>query len=188
MYIIYNLYLRFTTGTMNELTITTVGLEDFFYGYRLSDGSVVNVRIMDTGGQERFNSINEKFYKQADCCLLVYDVTSEKSFERIKNYYIKTIKQNCSSISKVLLLGNKTDLKEQRKISPKEGADLAQKNGYYFMESSCVDNYNVSDAFTTLIEMINNELFKTDYKKNNIKLKSEKNDNNNKVKVKKKKC
>ena len=149
---------------MDMSTLLTVGLDDRFRGYRLSDGSIVKVRIMDTGGQERFNSIVEKYYRDADCCLLVYDITSEKSFEKIKNYYIEKIKENCKSIIKVLLLGNKTDLKEERKISQKDGADLAQKNGYYFMESSCKDNYNVSDAFTTLIEMTNNELLKTEIK------------------------
>ena len=171
---------------MTNFTMTTIGIDDYFNGYRLSDGSIVNVRIMDTGGQERFNAINEKFYKDADCCLLVYDITSETSFEKIKDYYIIKLKEKCKRLIKVLLLGNKTDLKNERKISPKEGADLAQKNGYYFMESSCLDNYNVSDAFTTLIEMTNNELIKTDINQN-LRLKIERNVNN-KRKVKKKKC
>ena len=161
---------------MNINSLLTAGLDDRFKGYRLSDGSVVKVRIMDTGGQERFNSIVEKYYRDADCCLLVYDITSEKSFEKIKNYYIEKIKENCKSIIKVLLLGNKTDLKEERKISQKDGADLAQKNGYYFMESSCKDNYNVSDAFTTLIEMTNNELLKTEIK-SSFKLKGKRKKN-----------
>ena len=151
---------------MIPFSMATVGIEDVFKGYRLSDGSVVNIRIMDTGGQENFDSINVKYYRDADCCLLVYDITSEKSFDKVKNYYIEKIKENCKTIIKVLLLGNKTDLKEERVISPKDGADLAQKNGYIFMESSCKDNYNVTDAFTTLIEMTNNELIKTDIKQN----------------------
>ena len=60
----------------------------------------------------------------------------------------------------MVLLGNKADLKDKRKVSDKEGADLALENEYTFMESSCVDNYNVLDAFTALIEMTNNELIK----------------------------
>ena len=149
---------------MIPFSMATVGIEDVFKGYRLSDGSVVNIRIMDTGGQENYDAINETYYRDADCCLLVYDITSEKSFDKVKNYYIEKIKENCKTIIKVLLLGNKTDLKEERVISPKDGADLAQKNGYIFMESSCKDNYNVTDAFTTLIEMTNNELLKTEIK------------------------
>ena len=117
---------------------------------------------MDTAGQERYNSISENYYKQADCCLLVYDITSRDSFNRIENYFVKKIKENCNKNLKVVLLGNKTDLKDRRKVKDIEGRDLALENGYIFMESSCKDNYNVSDAFTALVEMTNNE-----YKKKN---------------------
>ena len=112
---------------------------------------------MDTAGQERFNAISENYYKQANCCLLVYDITSRESFDKIKDYYAPKIKENCSNILKVVLLGNKADLENKRKVEDIEGRDLALENGYIFMESSCVDNHNVSDAFTALVEMTNNE-------------------------------
>ena len=64
---------------------------------------------------------------------------------------------NCKSDVKVILLGNKSDLEEQRTVSQEEGKNLANNNGYIFMESSCKDNYNVSDAFTALVEMTNRE-------------------------------
>ena len=41
---------------------------------------------MDTVGQEKYNALNENFYKQANCCLLVYDITNKESFNKIKNY------------------------------------------------------------------------------------------------------
>ena len=112
---------------------------------------------MDTAGQERYNSLNESYYKQADCCLLMYDITSRDSFEKIEDYYIGNIKSNCRKDIKVILLGNKTDLEEDRKVSQDEGKNLAKDNDYIFMESSCKDNYNVSDAFTALVEMTNRE-------------------------------
>ena len=145
------------------------------------------MRLLDTAGQELFNVINESYYRQADCCLLVYDITSRESFNRVKDYYIKKIKKDCKNILKVVLLGNKADLKDNRKVSDKEGADLALENEYTFMESSCVDNYNVLDAFTALIEMTNNEL-----KKNNdirsIKAKKISLSDDETVKEKKKCC
>ena len=124
---------------------------------------------MDTAGQERYNSLSENYYKQADCCLLVYDITSRDSFNRIENYFVPKIKENCNQILKVVLLGNKADLKDKRQVRDIEGANLAKKNRYIFMESSCADNYNVLDAFTTLVEMTNNELHKGN-KKDNITL------------------
>ena len=115
------------------------------------------MEILDTGGQERYNSIFQSYYKLADCCLLVYDITKKETFEKVKNYYIPNIKDKCKLGIKVILLGNKTDLKDERKVSDDDGKDLADENGYIFMESSCKDNYNVSDAFTALVEMTNRE-------------------------------
>ena len=154
--------------------ISTIGLDNSTQGFQLSDGSIYEVNIMDTGGQERFNCIIKNYYRLADCCLLVYDITSKRTFDKIDDYYIGQLNENTDSIKKVILLGNKTDLKDKRQISTEEGLKLAEKNGYIFMESSCVDNYNVSSAFETLIEMTNAEL-----KKGNC-LKIKKNDNNNK--------
>ena len=131
---------------------------------------------MDTVGQEKYNALNENFYKQANCCLLVYDITNKESFNKIKNYYVNKIKENCKSIVKVLLLGNKTDLNDKREVSDKDGHDLALKNNYIFMESSCKNNYNVSDAFTALVEMTNLDCTKE--KNNNISLNQNKEGNN----------
>ena len=125
--------------------------------FQLSDGAIINLRILDTVGQEQFNSLYENYYKQADCCLLVYDITSKESFNILKNYYIDKIKEKCNRDIKVILLGNKTDLEDKREVSQDEGKDLANEKGYIFMESSCKDNYNVSDAFSALVEMTNHE-------------------------------
>ena len=151
---------RFTKNKFDLEQTTSIGIDNEFLCVQLTDGSIIKLRIMDTAGQERFDSINEKFYKEADCCLLVYDITKKKSFKRIKNYYIKKIKENCKNIFKVVLLGNKTDKNDEREVSEKDGRDLALKNNYIFIESSCKDNYNVSDAFTALVEMTNNDMIK----------------------------
>ena len=128
--------------------------------YQLPDGSYVNCEIMDTGGQEEFDAQNRLYYKRADCCLLVYDITNPNSFKAIKNHYVKEIKDNCKENITVILLGNKTDLEKKRKITKKEGASLAEKNKYIFMETSCEQNFNVQDAFETLIIMTNTEMVK----------------------------
>ena len=88
----------------------------------------------------------------ANCCLLVYDITDEKTFKECE-YYSKEIKERCKKDIKVILLGNKTDLEDKRKISCEQGAGLALENNYLFMETSCLLNSNVSTAFETLIEI-----------------------------------
>lgn len=138
----------------------TLGVPHYFASYKLSDGSLVNVRIMDTAGMEHFRALNSSYYKSANCCLLVYDITDKASFEDLENYFNKNIKDFCIPNIPIIVLGNKTDLEEERKVSPIEGANFSLKYNYIFMETSCLKNENVSDAFETLIEITNREIMK----------------------------
>ena len=155
--------------------INTQGNPRYFKTYKLSDGSLVNACILDTAGQEKFKAITETYYKKADCCLLVYDITSRKSFDECKNYYLPNIRQKCKENIKIILLGNKTDLENKRDVKPEEGAYFANNNGFDFMETSCLQNKNVAGAFETLIELTNIEAQKNK-KEKNIELTNEKNE------------
>ena len=157
--------------------IPTIGIPHSFETYQLSDGSLVNVKILDTVGQEKFKSISERYYKEADGCLLVYDISKRSTFDEIKEYYKEKIKEKCKEDIKIILLGNKTDLEEKREVPSEEGAIFAAENGYMFMETSCLQNKYVADCFETLIEIIGRE----------AKEKNQTNDDEKKKKKKKKK-
>ena len=92
--------------------------------------------------------------------MLVYDITDSESFEKCKNYYKKQISNICKKDIKVILVGNKADLKKNRKVLSEEGAKFAKENNYYFKETSCENNFNVADAFETIIIMTNNDMIK----------------------------
>ena len=117
----------------------------------------MNVNILDTTGQEKFDALSESYYKKADCCLLVYDITNRASFDKCKNYYNPTLREKCKGEIKVILLGNKTDLEDLRQVPPEEGAGFALECNYIFIETSCLKNKNVANAFETLIEITNIE-------------------------------
>ena len=112
------------------------------------------MNIHDTSGMEKFRSLYTKYYNLADGVLLVYDISDRKSFEEIQNYFLKEIREKCKNDIKVILLGNKTDLEKDRKISLEEGANFAAVNGFMFMETSCLENKYVADSFETLIELL----------------------------------
>ena len=153
----------------------TIGTPNYFTSFKLSDGSLVNVHTYDTAGQENYKSLTENYYKKADCCLLVYDIANSESFKECKNYYNGCIKEKCKKNIKVMVLGNKTDLENERQVSSKEGADFAVENEYIFMETSCYKNTNVANAFETLIEITNIEAKKNGTNNNKgMKLKNEK--------------
>ena len=100
-------------------------------------------------------------YERADCCILVYDITNLKSFEVCKNFYKREISKTCKKGIKVILVGNKVDLENTRKVSKDKGAKFANENDYYFKETSCDNNLNVADAFETIIIMTNNDMIKS---------------------------
>ena len=135
--------------------LATIGLSEMYKTVQLSDGSLINCYIKDTAGQERFRSLNKLYYNDVDAVLLVYDITNKTSFESLRDYYIPKLKENCDEDVIVILLGNKTDLEEKRKVTYDEGINLALEEKYVFKESSCLKNKNVSGAFESLIEKWN---------------------------------
>ena len=161
---------------------STLGVPNYFNTFQLSDGPIVNVQILDTAGEEKFRAINSSYYKKSDCCLLVYDITRRDSFEELKDYFNEQIKEKCKKNIKVILLGNKTDLEDKRKIPSEEGASFALENDYIFMETSCLKNSHVADAFETLIELTYNEVSKDKNKNSLNNCILIKNDNKNKKK------
>ena len=111
--------------------------------------------------------MNVSYYNKADAILLVYDISNRKSFDKIKNYYCKKIKECCKKNNiPIILLGNKADL-PNREVQTEEGIALALQEKYKFKETSCVKNENVADAFEALIEMWNIENIKQMNKEKN---------------------
>ena len=90
--------------------MSTAGTPHFFHTFQLSDGSLVNVNIVDTAGQEQYKSINSQYYKKADGCLLVYDITKKQTFEEVKGYFYEQIQEKCKKDS------NKNKYRENFKI------------------------------------------------------------------------
>ena len=97
---------------------------------------------------------------------MVYDISDRKSFIECQEYYYPNIIDKCKENIKVIVLGNKSDLEMERKVKSEEGSTFASQNGYLFMETSCINNENVADAFSSLIELTNRETQKKIVKNN----------------------
>lgn len=143
--------------------------------YQLSDGSLVKCYLYDTNGQEKYDALSDNYYRKADGCILVYDITDKESFESIKNSYIPKIKEICKPNIQIVLIGNKLDLNYDREVSVDEGSKLAIEYKFNnFKETSCVDNINVINIFQSIIEITKFEMKKNNNKndkKENIKIK-----------------
>ena len=113
------------------------------------------MQIWDTAGPERFRNIISSFYRGTNGIIVFYDITDRYSFEYL-NIWIKEIEENGKKNACKLLVGNKCDLEEKRKVTFQEGKKFANKNEMLFIEASSKENINVEEAFYLLTEeMIN---------------------------------
>ena len=118
------------------------------------DDNLVTMQIWDTAGQERFQSLGVAFYRGADCCVLVYDVNNEKSFQNLENWREEFLAQASPSDPEnfpFIVLGNKTDQDggQSRVVSEKKALSFcaASGNACPHFETSAKEDSNVQDAF-----------------------------------------
>jgi Ras-related protein Rab-7A len=127
---------RFSTGKFTGQYKATIGADFLSKELVVSDPfgqrRVVTLQIWDTAGQERFQSLGVGFYRGADACLLVYDITDPHSFDNLNHWRSEFLNQvsggvgaglsNAATNFPFVVLGNKTD-KEADRLVPKSRAD-----------------------------------------------------------------
>ena len=111
------------------------------------------MQIWDTAGQERFKNITASYYRGGNGVLVVYDITDRDSFENLNSWLIE-IEKNANKNVYKLLIGNKSDLEEKRKVTYQEGKDFATSNGMQFIETSAKTASKVQEAFELLTQEI----------------------------------
>ena len=110
------------------------------------DGKKVKLQIWDTAGQERFQTITTSYYHNSDGIAVVYDVTDRDSFDAVNRWFSDVQRLAAPDVCK-MLIGNKSDLNEARKVSTKEGKALAASLGVPFLETSAKLCDNVQEMF-----------------------------------------
>ena len=107
----------------------------------------INLDIWDTAGQEIYRAISKLFYKGACVGILVYDITSQKSFDSIKDYWYNELKENTESNIIFNVVGNKQDLYEQEQVKEEDAKEFAKSINAGFYLTSAKRNINISDLF-----------------------------------------
>ena len=153
-----NLIKRFITNTFSENSKATVGVEFISKSYRINK-QVFKIEIWDTAGQERYKSITAAYYKGAKGALIVYDTTQKSSYENIDKWMVE-IKDKASKDMKLMIVGNKTDLKDARQVETNEALQKAKDLEAPLMEASAKDGNNVKEAFYDLLKEMYREIKK----------------------------
>jgi len=145
---------KFVNDKFSKQYKATIGA-DFLTKEILIDDKLVTMQIWDTAGQERFQSLGVAFYRGADSCILVYDITDQKSFDSLDLWMDEFIAQAAPRNPKefpFVVLGNKSDLaKTKRQVADAKARSWCKnKNDIPFFETSAKDNTNVEQAFQTV--------------------------------------
>ena len=123
-----------------------------------SDGELksVTLQIWDTAGQERYQSLGRAFYRGAEACVLVFDITNRQSFDNIatwkSEFFEKSMPKDPHNVP-IFVLGNKMDLEHERAVSKEKVADYMRKNPeFIFFETSAVEGQNVNEVFIAVAQ------------------------------------
>ena len=147
-----NILGRYLTNTFKQDTKSTVGVE---FGSKKVTVNGVNIKlqIWDTAGQERYRAITSAYYKGSKGCFIVYDITSTQTFEDVEKWYEEINKSGDKGIS-IVLVGNKCDLEDERKVSVEMGEEKARNLNCPFFETSALNNTQIEKIFQVISEDI----------------------------------
>ena len=116
------------------------------------DDKEVRLEIWDTAGQERYRSLAPMYYRGAKAAVIVYDITDEETFKGAKTWISEIQKKDENCL--IVLVGNKVDLTNHRKVDIHMVKDYVENNNIIYMESSAKTGLNVDKIFTTIAENI----------------------------------
>jgi Ras-related protein Rab-1A len=153
------LRLKYVGKTLDSNYLPTLGA-DFSLKQMFYANNALKFQIWDLSGQQSFANIRKTFYVGAQGSLILYDITNRNSFYNIPLWIDEFLNNNGEGKMPIVLLGNKVDLRNQRKelISAIEGKELAdslsEERGIKisYLETSALTGINIDKAFEKLFE------------------------------------
>ena len=142
-----------------EFYQATVGFEFLTFNLRINS-NVVKLQIWDTCGQEVYKSLISNFYRNCSLALIVYAINNRDSFEHAENW-LNDLKNQSNPNVRVFLVGNKSDLEQNRVISKEEGENFReQKKLDRFMETSAKTGDNARNVMLEAAKILYKDYLK----------------------------
>ena len=126
----------------------------------------VILQLWDTAGQERFRAVSHMYIRGSNVAIIVYDITSSESFKMADRWIEDVRKQGDDVI--FVLVGNKTDLENEREVSVEEGEKKAREMDLMFVETSAKSGYNVKHLLRIIIQSLSKIIDRSMEKKEGI--------------------
>ena len=145
---------RFCLDRFEEKYSITIGGAYLQKEVKLENGDILILHIWDTGGQEKYRSLVELYYKDSVAAILVYDVSNKESLESL-DYWVKELEVNVDYSNFIIsVAGNKCDLSnEMKKVSYTDGKNFCKERDIsIFYETSAKSSVGVKELFTSLAQ------------------------------------
>jgi small GTP-binding protein len=139
-----SLIVRYTQGTFTDTYKMTIGTSFAVKTVDL-DSVMVKLQIWDLAGQPHFGGVRPLFYQGSTGVIYVFSVIDRSSFDHLVGW-LEEARKNAGNVPGILI-GNKTDLLEQREVSREEAEAYAAQSGLTYIETSAKLDENVGDAF-----------------------------------------
>ncbi|CAF0900248.1 unnamed protein product [Rotaria sp. Silwood1] len=133
-------------------------IEDVYKKTVEIDEKQYSLEILDTAGTEEFSAMRDLYVKNGQGFVLVYSITSQATFNDLQGYYDRIMRVKDTEINglpPIILVGNKSDLEDERVVGREVGQALARKWKCTFLETSAKDHANVNQVFFDLVRQIN---------------------------------
>ena len=142
---------RFCKNSFNDNYINTIGGAYQQQNIILNNGVKMKLHIWDTSGQDKFRSMTNIYYRDAQVAILTYDVTNEQSLDSL-TYWLKELNDKVDQDNMLLCLaGNKNDVDaSQKRVLTSKGKEFAEKNNMLFYETSAKTGAGVKELFQAI--------------------------------------
>ncbi|MFW9894703.1 MAG: GTP-binding protein [Candidatus Thorarchaeota archaeon] len=146
---------RFVEKKFSEDYRATIGLNVLTHNFEFF-GNEIGVTLYDLGAQKFFRRFRKVYYTGAQAAFIVFDLTKRKSFENVLNWYQELKEFTADEEIPIVLVGNKSDLKEERQVFYQEGVKQANKLSdkelikLSYIETSALTGENIEDAFNLI--------------------------------------
>ena len=150
------LLVQFSKGSFTENYNKVIGVDFHIKSIRIKTKEgpiIVKLQIWDTGDQEKFRSIRPMYYRDSRGAVLVFDVTNASSFEHLP-HWIEDVRSSVKSEIPLLLVGNKSDLVDQRQVTLNDINSLTRNFNLYYTETSAKTGKGVDGCFYILTCLI----------------------------------
>ena len=138
-------YHKFDPDCISSISAQFISKTIEYQGY-----GAIKYDIWDTAGQERYRSMAKIFYKDARVIVFVYDITSESTFDGMKDYWYEQTKINCEKDAILAVVANKNDLYGEQVVSDEVGQQFADDIGAIFQSTSALSESGINKLFDNI--------------------------------------